>query len=93
MIAATADGREYFVPAQTPSRALRIINAWVSGGGVIADPPPPITVDPPDLADIDGIDPQIRALAMVVATVTGTPMATIKQKYRAAWVAIQDQQG
>ena len=93
VIAATADGREYFVPTQSPSRALRLINEWVSGGGVIADPPTPITVDPPDRADIDVIDSQLRALVMVVANVTGTPMAEIRQKYRTAMNAILNQQG
>jgi hypothetical protein len=66
---------------------------WVAQGNTIDLYVPPPLPELIDEADLDEVNDQLRALAMVIANATGTPMAEIKQRYRTAMDAILNQQG
>jgi hypothetical protein len=98
VVQVTIDDKTYFVNRQphdgdAGNNALLALKRWVAQGNQIAPYVPPAPSPDPDKADLNAIHDQIRALAMVVANVTGTPMAEIRQKYRTAMNTILDQQG
>jgi hypothetical protein len=98
VVQVTVDDKMYFVNRQPPDEdagnsVLLALRRWVAQGNAIAPYVPPTPSPEPDKADLNTIHDQIRALSMVLANVTGTPMAEIRQKYRTAMNTILDQQG
>ena len=43
---------------------------------------------PVDRSDIDNAEKSIKALAMTVAELTGTPMVTLKEKFKSHWAKL-----
>jgi len=87
-VAVTTDDRTYYVSMSGVGRLRRLIGEWVAAGGVIVDADPVPVPQPIDRADLNSVDIQIRALGMAIADIAGTPVATLRQKYRAAYNAI-----
>jgi hypothetical protein len=98
VVKVVVDGKAYFVNREPndgtdDNHELRLLKRWVAEGNKVAPYVAPPVPEPIDEADVDNVPQQLRAFAMVLANVTGTPMAEIRQKYRTAMNVILDQQG